>query len=610
MCLSNARHEANEADSRRIIVMVSRRAWGVISVVSLVASLAIWSSSTLFILAANPEINVRWQESLDPVARAALERRFTLLRAEPVASSAWRYELTDPSSEMLRALVQHPDVADTHFVDRTTFALASDAPRGPRRPGPLGQGWPRAARALVDRGPILLALFAAAAALFAAKPHTAPTPTRVIAFLTRGVPALSARELAIFRFVFGVALLLYLYLQPFPRDAVPRELQRADVQIGALAPIQWLAAHPEAVRAGQWTAIAAAALFSVGVFARLSFSVAVAGTLQWLLALSLQTDGHRFGVFILPLLGLLVVPWGAAPPLWRIRHGDTLPEQRYGFAPWFLTLALGAAWAGAAWAKVREGPGWVLNGTVRYHFVTDYSHAHVDWGLAIATMPWIAIALSAGAVLIEALTIASAFVKPPMVRLAAGIAAASVLGGFYLFQGIMWHAWWVLLLGFLPWGWSHAASHAHVGPQAWRLARAQVLVIVALLVQQFLISAAFVELPPFASRYDMYAKTHESPEAFERENTGIDQRIVAVDSRGGTTDLRGCMQSEPVLVALRTRTPEEPLPSAASLQECGGGTELPERYLVLETRCVFDWNEGHWYCPYRDKVIATLPAAN
>ena len=590
--------------------MVSRRAWGVISVASLVAALAIWSSSTLFILAANPEINVRWRESVDPAARAALERRFKLLRAEPIASSAWRYELTDSSRDLLRTLVQDPDVADTHFVDRTTFELASDAPRGPRRPGPLGQAWPRAAQVLVDRGPILLVLFAAAAALFAAKPHTAPTPTRVVAFLTRGIPALSARDLAIFRFVFGIALLLYIYLQPFPRDAVPRELQRSDVQIGALAPVQWLAAHPEAVRAGQWTAIAAAAFFALGILPRLFFSVAVAGTLQWLLAFSLQSDGHRFGVFMFPLLGLLVVPWDAAPPLWRIGHSNTLPERRYGFAPWFLSLALGVAWAGAAWAKLREGPGWVLNGTVRYHFVTDYSHAHVDWGLAIATMPRIAIALSAAAVLVETLTIAAAFVKPPMVRLVAGVAAASVLAGFYLFQGIMWHAWWVLLLGFLPWRGRRGGTDQQVHQQSWHLSRAQLLVIAALLMQQFLVSAAFVELPPFASRYDMYAKTHESPEAFERENPGIARRIVAVDSRGSTIELPGCAQSEPVLAALRTRTTNDPLPSAASLITCGGGGVPPERYLVLETRCVFDWNEGHSYCPYRDKVIATLPAAN
>lgn len=66
-------------------------------------------------------------------------------------------------------------------------------------------------------------------------------------------------------------------------------------------------------------------------------------------------------------------------------------------------------------------------------------------------MPRLAILLSACAVLIEGLTIVAAFVKMPTVRLGLGLAAMSILTGFYLFQGVMWPAWWILLLGFLPW---------------------------------------------------------------------------------------------------------------------------------------------------------------
>jgi hypothetical protein len=590
--------------TQRIIVMVSRRAWGVISVASLVAALAIWSSSTLFIRAANPEINVRWRDSVDPAARAALERRFKLLRAEQEAANAWRYELTDTSRDMLGALVHDADVADTHFVDRTTFELTSDVPYGPRRPGPLGERWPRAALALVDRGPTLLVLLAAAAALFAAKPRTIPTPARVVRFLTRGIPALSARDLAVFRFVFGVALLLYIYLQLFPREAVPRELQRGDVQIGALAPLQWLAAHPQAVRAGQWTAIVSAALLALGIFPRLFFAVATAGTVQWLLALSLQSDSHQFGVFLLPLIGLLAAPWDAAPPLWRILRTDGLPERRNGYAPWFLSLALGVAWAGAAWAKLRDGPGWILNGTVRYHFVTDYRDAHVDWGLAIAAMPLVAIALSAGAVLIEALTITSAFTKPPMVRLAAGLAAMGVLTGFYLFQGIMWPAWWLLLLGFLPWRWQQGDAGTPGQPDAWTLSRAQLLLIVVILVQQFVVSTAFVEFPPLASRYDMYSTTHDSPEAFDRDNPGISRRIVAIDAGGVTADVTNCTTVE----RLMAYTASDPVPPAVPVKSCDTGNITPARYAILESQCLFDWKAGHPYCRYRDKVIATVPA--
>ncbi len=577
--------------------------WGVIGGASLAAAMAIWASSGLFIRAANPEINLRWQDSVDPVARVALERRFGLQPAVRVAPNAWRYELTDASRALLESLVKDENVADTHFVDRTTFELTSEAPRGPRRPGPLGERWPRLAFALVDRGPILLLLLAAFSALFVAKPHTIPTRARVMRFMTRGIPALSPRELAIFRFVFGIALLLYIYLHPFPRDVVPRALQRPDVQIGALAPMQWLAAHPSAVRAGQYGAAIAAALFAVGILPRALFAVAVAGTIQWLLALSLQADGHPFGVFMLPLLGLLVVPWDGAPPLWRIRDADGIPDRRYGYAPWLLSLVLGIAWAGAAWAKLRDGPGWVINGAVRYHFVTDYGNAHVDWGLAIATMPRLAVALSAGAVLIEGMAIGAAFVKSPMIRLAAGLAAMSVLVGFYLFQGLMWHAWWLLLLGFLPWQWGQRRADGVAHPTRWNVSRAQLVVIVALLAQQFVLSAAFLEFPPLASRYDMYSKAHESPEAFDRENPGISRRIVAVDAAGATVDVTKC----PAVEKWRAYNPADPLPPAVAATACDTGNVTPARFVVLESRCRFDWKAGHWYCPYTDREIATVP---
>lgn len=592
--------------SQRIIDVVSRRIWGVIGGASLAAALAVWASSSLFIRAANPEINIRWQDSTDPAIRAALERRFKLRPAEQVAPNAWRYELTDASRETREALVRDTNVADTHFVDRTTFELWSDAPRGPRRPGPLGERWPRLALALVDRGPILLVLLAGFSALFVARPHTIPTRERVTRFLTRGIPVLSPREFAVFRFVFGIALLFYVYLHPFPRDVVPRALQRPDVQIGALAPMQWLAAHPAAVRAGQYAAVIAAALFAVGVLPRLLFAVAVAGTVQWLLALSLQADGHPFGVFLLPLLGLLVVPWHGAPPLWRIREADGIPDRRYGYAPWLLSLVLGIAWAGAAWAKLRDGPGWVLNGAVRYHFVTDYGNAHVDWGLAIATMPWLAIALSAGAVLIEGLTIAAAFVKPQIIRLAAGLAGMSVLVGFYLFQGLMWPAWWLLLLGFLPWHSGQRAADVPAHSGGWSVSRAQIAVIVALLAQQFVLSAAFLEFPPLVSRYDMYSKAHESPEAFDRENPGISRRIVAVDAAGTTVDVTKC----PAVDKWRAYKPPDALPAAVAASACETGSVTPQRFVILESQCRFDWKAGHWYCPYSDKVIATIATSN
>jgi hypothetical protein len=595
--------------------MVLRRAWIIVSAACLLAALAIVASAELFVRDPNPVIHVRWQEPLDAARRTALERRFSLHRLEQIAPTAWRYEVTDPSPENIGGLVRHTDVADTHYIDRTRFEIMHDAPTGVRRPGPLGERWPALAYRLVDQAPIVLLALAATTALRAARPHLV-SAAALRALPSRGIPPLSPRGLAVFRFVFGVVLALYVYAQPFPADVVPPHLQRTDVPLADWAPIQWLAEHPPIVRAGQWIGISSAVLFAIGILPRLLYGVAVAGIVQWLLAFSLQSDSHPFGLLLLPLLCLLVVPWGDAPPVFRlpgrIPTSAGRPDIRYGYAPWLLSVALGVAWAGAAWAKVREGPGWILNGSVRYHFVSDSSHAPVDWGLALATMPLVAVILSAGAVLIEALTLSVAFVRMPMLRLAMGLAATSVLASFYLFQGILWPAWWILLLGFLPWHWFDRSANVSGQRRASTVSRGQLLCILGLALQQILISAAFIELPPVASRYDMYAKTHASPEDYERENPSVGRHILAEDGRGIRTDLTACASnlSEPIWAILGTLEPGAPPPSTAPLKACHAEDSAPQRYLLMEDRCPFDWNAGGFSCVYRDKLIATLPVSD
>ena len=469
---------------------------------------------------------------------------------------------------------------------------------------------------VVDYGPMVLLALAATTALRAARPHLVST-VMLRALLSRGVPALSPGGLAAFRFVFGLTLALYVYAQPFPGDVVPPQLQRTDVPLTDWAPIQWLAEHPPIVRAGQWISISSAVLFAIGILPRLFYGVAVAGIVQWLLAFSLQSDSHPFGVLIFPLLCLLAAPWSDAPLVFRFARTTPAstrdPDKRYGYAPWLLSVALGIAWAGAAWAKVREeGPDWILNGTVRYHFVSDASHAPIDWGLTLATMPRIAVALSAGAVLIEALTLSVAFVRMPMLRLAMGVAALSVLSGFYLFQGVLWPAWWVLLLGFLPWHWFNGS--ASIGGQ-WhpsKVSRAQLYCLLGLAFQQFFVSAAFIELPPVASRYDMYSKTHASPEDYERENPAIGRRILSEDAGGIRADLTECVSdlTDPIWATLGTLEPGAPPPSTAPLKVCHAEGTTPQRYVLEESRCPFDWNSGGFTCVYRDKLIAALPVSD
>ena len=74
-----------------------------------------------------PKINARWAEGLDAGRRRGLEERFGLDAGNEVAPSTWSYALADESRENIIALVRHPDVEDTHNIDRAQMTLATDA---------------------------------------------------------------------------------------------------------------------------------------------------------------------------------------------------------------------------------------------------------------------------------------------------------------------------------------------------------------------------------------------------------------------------------------------------------------------------------------------------
>ena len=65
-----------------------------------------------------PEINVRWVPGLDADRRRVLEERFGLEPRHAVAQTTWSYALTDVSRANITTIVQHPDVEDTHGIDR------------------------------------------------------------------------------------------------------------------------------------------------------------------------------------------------------------------------------------------------------------------------------------------------------------------------------------------------------------------------------------------------------------------------------------------------------------------------------------------------------------
>jgi hypothetical protein len=77
-----------------------------------------------------PRVHVRWSTSVESDQRAALERRFSLVNGQQRDADTWEYDLADPSPVSITALIQHPDVADTHYLDRATGSVSPDAPIG------------------------------------------------------------------------------------------------------------------------------------------------------------------------------------------------------------------------------------------------------------------------------------------------------------------------------------------------------------------------------------------------------------------------------------------------------------------------------------------------
>ena len=77
-----------------------------------------------------PRINVRWAPGVSDEARLAVERERTLVRGEPKEGRTWAYDLGDVSRANVRALVAHPAVEDTHYINRSAGTVWRTAPPG------------------------------------------------------------------------------------------------------------------------------------------------------------------------------------------------------------------------------------------------------------------------------------------------------------------------------------------------------------------------------------------------------------------------------------------------------------------------------------------------
>jgi len=424
--------------------------------------------------------------------------------------------------------------------------------------------------------------------------------------LFRGLPALSPTGLGLFRVALGVTLLAVLPVAAeLPDGPFPRALHRSADWFADWDWVHRLAEHANVSSGVLTLAYVALALFTAGVLPRISYVVALVAITVRALVLLQHKSAHDWGLPLVVLWGLSIVPWNAGLTLVPRRGHGVAGDVRYGFAIWFPGLVLGLAWLAAAYAKLdSSGIDWVLGGAVKYHFVEDFRQAPGTWGLWVAGRPALAVAFSFAAIVVEALFVLHAFSPSPLVRLGFGLVGLAVLGGFYVMQGIKWVLWWVVLLAFVPWepaaklrlkrpgkraaDWLPFAAgqrllaslrEASTSPKAkgntclirhdlglrrclaellrrgrlwqrvasgFQLSRPELTLVAVLVCVQIFASARRAEFEPLISDYGMYSWTWRSTEAFDRNNAHK-YRVYryGVETGGALVDVTDRLRSLP-----------------------------------------------------------------
>jgi hypothetical protein len=581
-------------------------------------------------------VHVRWQPSVTAADRQALEQRFHLVDGELLDAATWRYDLIDPSSDNLSALVSEPAAADTHNINRSTGSLDPAAVRTTRR-SRFSRGdavvavadWTAAALAVLG----VLFVFAGAVA-GTPYAHAIGQGTRLGAdvlrtsiaspiarFLQRGIPHIDARTAGLFRIVFGTAALAYFVLYPVDASWLARTF---DLEIDGpvhQAVMQWLRARPAVVDlVGPWLILTGIA-FITGVFTRVTYALFVVGAVVWAYVAVSQSSTHPQSILVLTLVALLPSRWGdgLSVDAWRhAKSGRSVPlpaGARYGYSVWVPGLAFGVAFAAAAWAKLTVPPdwtSWVVNGTVKYHFITDSVNAPVQWGLQLAVHPWLAVFASFLAIATESLVVTAAFVRNEWYRFAMGLGAVCLIAGFGLFMGVFWPGWWVPLLGFLPWqrlsdvARTRSPRAESRGDKARPVSLAQLAMIVAVIAQQVFVSEMRLERAPMFSWYDMYSGTYASPAAFTASRPPRFRIVASTDA--GAVDIGGCNPHEEFVRRFEAAvggSPEAQADVWAALSGCGDLTGV--RAVVLEGDLnTFDFDRLQFTTTRSARIIGPL----
>lgn len=550
-------------------------------------------------------VHVRWSSSVTDPVRDDLERRYGLSLGEQREGQTWGYYLTNRSRDNIRALVGDPAVEDTHNLNRTAFRATFSAPRGPYDGG---------------RTPVVLEFLAVTLIViglvaFVVDPISAPTiaTRRVLEWLRARIPGGSAESVALFRMVFGAALLAILLTTPI--DA----RWAADPSNALSAPQEWVLGfvveHPWLAGLVRPWALFWGLAFIAGVFARTSFAMLTAAVFLGVAIYTTRVGSHTISALLVTLLCLLWSRWGDAWSVdaWRQGHRPVLraAPYEYGFTTWVPSLVLGIILAAAALAKLQEGGlAWILNGTVKYHFLSDSPQALVDWGPQVGRHHWLAVVLSFSAVAVESLIIVGVLARAYRYRLAAGIAALLLLVGFALLQGIFWPAWWILLLSFLPWHRvstrGDAPSEA-VQPERRGVRHLASPAIVAIVIgHQIFVSMLSLEIPPLLSAYGMYATTYSSPEDYENKS-GPFYWLVGVDE---TAREHECPVTEAEAdVVVKASAGSVNRASTTRLLERCFASSVRLRTVSVETRTVnVDWDQWRLNSDRRAPLTKPFPA--
>jgi hypothetical protein len=576
---------------------------------------------------APPLVKVMWASSVTSEQREAAAARYGLQLHSPHGERTWNYLLLDSSRANLEALVRDPVVQDTDGIDRARFEvqgqtitaaewITSSYPRLEELAGRGFEEWrsARTAGALVIAAGWLIAL----------------SHPSVRVHLARGIPELSPLGLGLFRIVFGATLLVVLpHAAELPGGAFPRELHRP---AGLFADWEWvhqLAATSTASDAILWLAYAALLLFTAGVLPRVSYVVAMTAITVLAFVILQYKSAHDWGLPLVTLWGLALVPWDSALTLVPFRARTPAGSRRLGFALWFPGFMIGLAFLAAAYAKWdTSGVHWVLNGAVKYHFVEDFPQAQVDWGLWIARHPAVAVLFSALAIAVEALFFLHAFSPRVSVRVAFGGAGLALLAGIYLFQGVFWPLWWTLFLVFLPWqrlagaveGWRVLEGTRGGAPRANPAAawpRAHLALVAGLVILQIFASARRVEIEPFISDYGMYSWSWPSPAAFDEAQARrwrTYHLVLPPDGREVTSELRSVPNAaDAIEKAVENALAKQPLGDAdrAALKRIAAsyeeqfGTPLPALGVLLDEPA-FDWRSGRFVQKRAGYPVGTL----